>query len=163
MLIGIEQHQIYSKTPKGLDRLYRLVKSPAIGINFDTGNAYLAGADPHKWFADVIDRVVHVHAKDISVAHSKAERGKVAGTPVGCACGEGVVDWKEIVRIIKKGSKRKEICLSVECGDAGAGRGEPGALETLGVTARIKPDGWPAALAVGARIRVPFAPDMVSS
>ena len=116
VLIGIEQHQIYSRTPKGLDRLYRLVRSPAIGINFDTGNAYLGGADPHNWFADVIGRVVHVHAKDISVAHGKAERGKVTGTPVGCACGAGVIDWKEIVRIIRKGSGRKEICLSVECG-----------------------------------------------
>ncbi len=116
MLIGIEQHQIYSRTPRGLDRLYRLVRSPAIGINFDTGNAYLAGADPHKWLADVVDRVVHVHAKDISVAHGKAERGKVTGTPVGCACGEGVIDWKEVVRIIRRGSRRKEICLSVECG-----------------------------------------------
>ena len=46
MVIGLEQHQIYSKTPAGLDRLYQLVDSPAIGINFDTGNAYLAGADP---------------------------------------------------------------------------------------------------------------------
>ncbi|MBN1488730.1 MAG: sugar phosphate isomerase/epimerase [Phycisphaerae bacterium] len=114
VIIGLEQHQIYSKTPEGLDRLYRLVESPAIGINFDTGNSYLAGADPHKWLADVADRVVHVHAKDISVEHSDAERGKVTGTPVGCACGDGVVDWKEIIRICRR--LDRDICLSVECG-----------------------------------------------
>ena len=114
MLIGLEQHQIYSKTPAGLERLYRLVDSPAIGINFDTGNAYLAGADPHKWLADVVDRLVHVHAKDISVEHSSAERGKVAGTPVGCACGDGVIDWKDVVTTCKKAAR--DICLSVECG-----------------------------------------------
>jgi sugar phosphate isomerase/epimerase len=114
MLIGLEQHQIYSKTPAGLDRLYRLVDSPAIGINFDTGNAYLAGADPHKWLADVLDHLVHVHAKDISVEHGSAERGKVAGTPVGCACGDGVIDWKDVVTTCRKADR--DICLSVECG-----------------------------------------------
>jgi hypothetical protein len=34
-----------------------------------------------------------VHAKDISVEPSRAERGKVTGTPLGCACGDGVIDW----------------------------------------------------------------------
>lgn len=112
--IGLEQHQIYSKKPKGLDRIYGLVKSPSIGINFDTGNAYLAGEDPYKWLAHVGNRLVHLHAKDITVAHSKAERGKVTGTPVGCACGDGVIDWKEIVRLVKK--VPRPICFSVECG-----------------------------------------------
>lgn len=59
-----------------------------MGINFDTGNAYLCGHDPYKWLAHVSDRLVHVHAKDITVQQSNAERGKVTGTAVGCACGE---------------------------------------------------------------------------
>jgi sugar phosphate isomerase/epimerase len=41
--IGLEPHQQYSKTIVGLDRIFGLVNSPAIGINFDTGNAYLSG------------------------------------------------------------------------------------------------------------------------
>ena len=43
--IGIEPHAQYSRHPDGLDRIYNLVKSPSIGINFDTGNAYLCGHD----------------------------------------------------------------------------------------------------------------------
>lgn len=112
--IGLEPHQIYSRSPKGLDRIQGLVKSPSIGINFDTGNSYLAGQDPYKWLAHVGSRLVHLHAKDITIEHSKAERGKVTGTPVGCACGAGVIDWKEIIRIVKK--LNKPICFSVECG-----------------------------------------------
>ena len=73
----------------------RLVESPAIGINFDTGNSYLGGEDPVAWLRHVMKRLVHVHAKDISVQQSDAERGKVTGTPVGCACGDGVIDWAE--------------------------------------------------------------------
>jgi sugar phosphate isomerase/epimerase len=112
--IGLEPHQQYSKTPQGLDRIYGLVKSPAIGINFDTGNSYLAGQDPYAWLAHVADRLVHLHAKDITLQQSDAERGHVSGTPVGCACGEGVIDWKEVVKIVRKVDR--PICFSVECG-----------------------------------------------
>jgi sugar phosphate isomerase/epimerase len=115
ILIGLEQHQQYSKTPDGLDRIYNLVKSKALGINFDTGNAYLAGADPYAWLERCRERIVHMHAKDISVKQSQDERGKVAGTPVGCACGEGVIDWKRVIDILKP-INRPAICLSVECG-----------------------------------------------
>lgn len=112
--IGIEPHQQYSKTPEGLDRIYHLVKSPAIGINFDTGNSYLAGQDPYSWLERVVDRLVHLHAKDISIEHSEKERGKVTGTPVGCACGDGVIDWKRVMTICRRA--RQDIVFSVECG-----------------------------------------------
>ncbi|TVR73763.1 MAG: sugar phosphate isomerase/epimerase, partial [Spirochaetaceae bacterium] len=42
------------------------------------------------------DRIFHIHAKDISFEQGEAERGKVTGTPVSCACGEGVVDWERV-------------------------------------------------------------------
>ena len=38
-----------------------LVDSPAIGINYDTGNSYLAGgSDPYEWLERVRDRLVHL-------------------------------------------------------------------------------------------------------
>lgn len=114
ILIGLEPHQQYSKTPAGLERIYKLVDSPAIGINFDTGNSYLSGQDPYKWLEKVVDRLVHLHAKDISVQHSEAERGKVTGTPVGCACGDGVIDWARVIKICRKA--KRDIVFSVECG-----------------------------------------------
>jgi sugar phosphate isomerase/epimerase len=114
VLLGIEPHQQYSKTPEGLDRISRLVESPAIGINFDTGNAYLGGQDPYSWLESVLDRLVHLHAKDISIRQSDDERGKVTGTPVGCACGDGVIDWKRVVEIGRRAPR--DIVFSVECG-----------------------------------------------
>ena len=115
ILIGIECHQQYSKQPDGLDRIQKLVKSPSIGINFDTGNAFLCGHDPYQWLKRVAKRLVHLHAKDISVQQGGAERGKVTGTPVGCACGDGVIDWKKVIQIVRKECPR-DIVLSVECG-----------------------------------------------
>ena len=114
--IGIEPHAQYSRHPDGLDRIYNLVKSPAIGINFDTGNAYLCGHDVYAWLERVAGRLVHLHAKDISVAHSDAERGKVTGTPVGCACGEGVLDWATDHRHRPQEKCPRDIVFSVECG-----------------------------------------------
>jgi sugar phosphate isomerase/epimerase len=115
ILIGIEPHQQYTKTAAGLDRISRLVASPAIGINFDTGNSYLAGlGDPYAWLESVVGRLVHLHAKDISLQQAGAERGKVTGTPVGCACGDGVIDWARVVKICRKA--KRDIVFSVECG-----------------------------------------------
>jgi sugar phosphate isomerase/epimerase len=114
ILVGIEPHQQYSKTPKGLERISRLVDSSAIGINFDTGNAYLGGQDPYSWLESILGRLVHLHAKDISIRQSDEERGKVTGTPVGCACGDGVIDWKRVIAICRKAPR--DIVFSVECG-----------------------------------------------
>ena len=127
--IGIEPHQQYSKTPQGLDRICNLVDSPAIGINFDTGNAYLAGQDPYVWLEHVRDRLVHLHAKDISIQQSKDERGKVTGTPVGCACGEGVIDWKRVIELIEP--LDRPICFSVECGTIEQAAGSIDHLKSL--------------------------------
>ncbi|MBN1419073.1 MAG: sugar phosphate isomerase/epimerase [Planctomycetes bacterium] len=112
--IGIEPHQVYSQKPEGLDRIHGLVKSSAVGINFDTGNSYIAGQDPYAWLERVRDRLIHLHAKDISMEQSEDERGKVTGTPVGCACGEGVIDWARVIEILKP--LNRDICFSVECG-----------------------------------------------
>ncbi len=119
ILIGIEPHQQYSKSPDGLDRIVGLVDSPAIGINFDTGNSYLSGEDPVAWLERVRDRLVHLHAKDISAEQSDAERGEVTGTPVGCACGEGVIDWQAIVTCCR--DCPRDIVFSVECGTVDQG------------------------------------------
>jgi len=113
--VCLEPHGIYTKTSEGLLRIMNLVPSDYIQVNWDTGNAYLAGAeDPYEALENVRDHVRHVHAKDISLEHSDREKGKVTGTPVGCACGEGVVDWDKIASILDP--LDREIFLSVECG-----------------------------------------------
>lgn len=111
----IEPHGIYTKTSSGLMKIVNLVDSPWIQVNWDTGNSYLAGVeDPYEGLEAVRDRVYHIHAKDISLEHSTREKGKVTGTPVGCACGEGMVDWERVIHIMKP--VEREIFLSVECG-----------------------------------------------
>ncbi|MCS6953152.1 MAG: sugar phosphate isomerase/epimerase family protein [Bryobacterales bacterium] len=114
--IAIEPHQAITKTTEGLLRVATLVDSPMLRINYDTGNAWLAGADPYEGLRAAGKRVVHLHAKDISTEQSEKERGAVTGTPVGCACGDGVIDWERVVQILREIGFRG--VLSVECGTA---------------------------------------------
>jgi sugar phosphate isomerase/epimerase len=113
--IGIEPHQKYSVRLETLVKIAGLVPSPNLGFNIDTGNTYLGGVtDPYEMLEAVAERTFHMHAKDIEVKQSEDERGKVTGTAVGCACGEGVIDWTRIVQILK--NVGFEGVLSVECG-----------------------------------------------
>jgi sugar phosphate isomerase/epimerase len=112
--IGIEPHQSISCKTGGLLKIASLVDSPLLRINYDTGNAFLSGEDPYQGLRAAGKRIVHVHAKDISIQHSEAEKGKVTGTPVGCACGDGLVDWAKVVSILRESGF--DGVLSVECG-----------------------------------------------
>ena len=114
IFIGIEPHQSISRTTEGLLKIVGLVDSPLLRVNYDTGNVYLAGGDPYERLKAVSHLLVHVHAKDITVEHADAERGKVTGTPVGCACGDGVIDWNQVIAILR-GANFNGV-LSVECG-----------------------------------------------
>ncbi len=114
VFIGIEPHQSISKRTEGLIRIATLVRSDFLRINYDTGNAFLSGEDPYAGLKAVLPLLVHIHAKDISMAHAELEKGKVTGTPVGCACGDGVIDWKRVHTILNEAGWSG--VLSVECG-----------------------------------------------
>jgi sugar phosphate isomerase/epimerase len=110
--VAIETHGHYTNTPERLAKTLALVDSPAIGINFDTGNSFLSGNDPEAWLVDVIDRVVDVHAKEIPRQIAETMRGKIKGM-LGVGCGDGVLNWTNIVRICK--TAPRDLVLSVEC------------------------------------------------
>ncbi len=112
--LGVEQHGPYTSKIKSMTRILELVDSPWIRCNFDCGNTFLSGEDPYAMLEAVADKVVHVHAKDISRKQAAAERGKVTGTAVGCACGDGEIDWRRIVKRLKQAGYKG--VLSVECG-----------------------------------------------
>jgi len=112
--IALESHHVYSSNPDTFDEIVALPNSPAMAVNFDTGNSYLSGHDPYLWMERVKDKIVHIHAKDITKQKSDADRGKVTGTAVGCACGDGVIDWARVIEICK--TIPRPIVLSVECG-----------------------------------------------
>ena len=100
--IGIEPHQSISQTTRGCCASRTLVDSPFLRVNYDTATPSSAARTPTRACAPCRHLLVHVHAKDIAIEHAEAERGKVTGTPVGCACGDGVIDWKKVIGILRE-------------------------------------------------------------
>jgi len=117
--IALEPHQVYTVKLKTYQEILGLVDSPYFSCNPDTGNVFMAGEDTYAFLEAVAKKVVHVHAKDIGGVVMDA-RGQVTGVPSGCACGEGVLDWGRIVKILRK--VKFDGVLSVECSTEEQGR-----------------------------------------
>jgi sugar phosphate isomerase/epimerase len=113
--VGLEPHRNYSVQKDTYIRMLDLYDGPQWRANWDTGNFYLGGKDdPYESLEAIADRLCHLHAKDISIRQSESQRGEVTGTAVGCACGDGVVDWARVVDILKRSNYNGVV--SVECG-----------------------------------------------
>ena len=54
-------------TPESCRELFRLVPSPAIGLNFDPSHFVRMGIDVLRFLDEFVDRVHHVHAKDTEI------------------------------------------------------------------------------------------------
>lgn len=100
MYLTIEPHGEYTTNAEGLKKILALSASEKLAVNFDTGNVFLSGNDPVSTLREVVDKVRYVHVKDIGGA-LLGERGKVTGTPAGVAVGEGNVDIKGCVDVLK--------------------------------------------------------------
>lgn len=113
VMLGIEPHEILTTKAEYIKRLLDMGDARWLKVNFDTGNAFLAGNDPVEMLKSLVDRVVHLHAKDIPPEQAEAERGKVTSTPTGIAVGEGIIDFEGIVRVLRENNFIGTI--SVEC------------------------------------------------
>ena len=73
-----------------MERMLAFCDSPYLGLNMDTGNTFIAGQDPVAFLQRFIDRVNHVHIKDVSESLAAASRGEQTGIAVSqCALGDG--------------------------------------------------------------------------
>ena len=89
--VNIEPHGYFTTKPEFMSRMLDFCNSPHLRMNMDTGNTFIAGQDPVAFLKQFIDRVSHVHVKDVSESLSAVTRGKQTGIAVShCALGEGV-------------------------------------------------------------------------
>lgn len=95
----LEPHGIMTDTVSGMQRLLdALGHERTVGINLDTGNAWLGGGDPQEFVRVFGDRIKHVHWKDIPQA-MKSQRGKLFGCGMGLIpLGDGVVGIESLVK-----------------------------------------------------------------
>jgi sugar phosphate isomerase/epimerase len=89
--VNIEPHGYYTTRPEFMREMLSFSDSPYLRMNMDTGNTFIAGQDPVEFLRQFLDRVSHVHIKDVSASLAAAARGELTGIAVShCAIGEGV-------------------------------------------------------------------------
>lgn len=120
--VAIEPHGTFSLTAKGLKRIMELGDPAHLGINYDGCNVFRAGyvesgngvsgwqgneqgANEVDVLSGIVDRVVHCHAKDIDAA----------GNCV--AVGQGLVNVKGCVELLKKSGYQGVVSVETEGGD----------------------------------------------
>lgn len=91
IIVNIEPHGYFTTNPDFMGRMLAFCDSPYLRLNMDTGNTFIAGQDPAAFLGRFIERVDHVHVKDVSETLAALTRGKQTGIAVShCALGEGV-------------------------------------------------------------------------
>lgn len=92
VMILLEPHGPITGTIDGTEAILEKVNSPALGLNLDTGNSWLAGTDPVDYVKTFGDRIHHVHWKDLGPEWEE-RRGQVFGCGMSpIALGTGVID-----------------------------------------------------------------------
>lgn len=91
VIVNIEPHGYFTTRPERMAKMLAFCDSPFLRMNMDTGNTFIAGQDPVAFLKRFIDRVSHVHVKDVSESLAAATRGHQTGIAVSqCALGDGV-------------------------------------------------------------------------
>ncbi len=114
--VNIEPHGYFTTKPDFMARMLDFCASPHLRMNMDTGNTFIAGQDPVAFLRRFVDRVSHVHIKDVSESLAAATRGEQTGIAVShCALGEGVNadNIKQCLAILR--DHGYDGVLSIEC------------------------------------------------
>ena len=97
--------------------MLEFVDSPSMQMTFDTGNVFISGEDPVEFRKTHIDRVGHVHIKDVAPQLAEASRGKQTGIGMShAAIGEGANadNIRACVRLLKEHGFSGAVSLECE-------------------------------------------------
>ncbi len=114
--VTIEIHGYFTTRPDAIARMLEFAGSDHFGLNFDTGNSFIAGNDPVAFCERFLPRVKHVHVKDVSQALADAARGQETGIGIShAAVGDGVnaENIKKILALLRDHGYQGT--LSLEC------------------------------------------------
>jgi inosose dehydratase len=98
----LEPHGPITGSIEGLkDIMEMLGNIESIGINLDTGNSWLGGADPLEMARVFKDRIYHIHWKDLGKEYIE-KRGQLFGSGFSTIeLGTGVIDIPGIIDVLK--------------------------------------------------------------
>ena len=116
MIVNIEVHGYFTTDPDRMAQMLAFCDSPRLRMNLDTGNTFIAGRDPVAFCRRFVDRIDHVHVKDVSESLAAAARGEQTGIAVSqSAIGDGVNadNIRQCLEILRDGGF--DGVLSMEC------------------------------------------------
>jgi inosose dehydratase len=103
----LEPHGPVTDTIQGIQDVMDMLGNPeSLGVNMDTGNSWLGGADPVEMAKVFKDKIHHVHWKDLG-----EEWVEKRGTLYGCgfstiALGDGVIDIAGVCDVLRDANVR---------------------------------------------------------
>jgi inosose dehydratase len=100
--ICLEPHGPVTCSIQGLRDVMDLLGNPeSVGINLDTGNAWLGGADPVEMARVFRDCIYHIHWKDLG-AEFVEKRGRLYGSGFSeIELGTGVIDLAGVIEVLR--------------------------------------------------------------
>ncbi|HUB91540.1 MAG TPA: myo-inosose-2 dehydratase [Dyella sp.] len=109
----------YVEAPDDIDRLMAAT-GDEVGLLFDSGHAYFGGGDPVAILRKHIDRVCHVHCKDVRPAIVRHARNRqwsfldAVLNGVFTVPGDGAIDFASIVDILRSHAYRGWLVVEAE-------------------------------------------------
>lgn len=89
--VNIEPHGYFTTKPDMMEKMLSFCDSPYLRMNMDTGNTFIAGQEPAEFLKRFMERLSHVHIKDVSKSLAESVRGEQTGIAVShCSLGQGV-------------------------------------------------------------------------
>jgi sugar phosphate isomerase/epimerase len=101
--INVEPHGPFTNNLELMMRLMRHFDDPLVGVNFDTGNTFVAGNDPVVMVKELLPWIRHVHVKDVA-PELEANIGRETGIAASeVYVGEGInaANIRKIVELLK--------------------------------------------------------------
>ena len=123
--INIEPHGPLTTNVDLMAKLMNHFSSPLVGVNFDTGNTFIAGNDPVAMSKELFPWLKHFHVKDVA-PELRANIGKdtgIAASEVHVGQGINADNIRKIVQFLKSKGWSGVMCLE--------SKGEKNTLKSL--------------------------------
>ena len=132
LTLALENHGRFAGRADQVRAIIEPVGSPALRVNFDTGNFLITDEDPLSAAHDLADLIALVHLKDMKAAAAD-EPGHVFVTPggkrlTGATLGDGLVDLPAVVAFLREAGYTGWLSLEYEGYDDAMTLGVPRSL-----------------------------------
>ena len=115
---ALENHGMFAGKASQVKNILDSVGSPALKSTADTGNFLLVCNDPVEAVSLLIDDIAHVHFKDFKKVESGGYEAQDGTHYIGTAIGDGQVDLKKIVALLREKGYDGFLSIEYEGSDA---------------------------------------------